>query len=443
MPADIHQDESVTGNGSTFWKLGKYFMNSGSMSRTIVVGAIGNVLEWFDFAIYGFFAAAIGRTFFPNEDPVAQLLAAFGIFAVGFLMRPVGGALIGHIGDKYGRRAALTFSVAAMAIPTFLVGALPGYQVLGMAAPILLTLLRMIQGLSVGGEYTTSIVFMVERAPPGRRGFIGAMAGCGAVGGILLGSATGTLLASTMSAEALETWGWRIPFLLGLLVGFAGFILRRHVQETPKTRKAVRSPLLETMRNHSPLLARLAALSVFNSVGFYLLFVYIVSWLELVDGMAPARALGINTISMAALLPVMVATGWATDRFGRKPVMLGALVLGFVGALPFFWLMHHDDSALVLLGQMGFVIAVGTFVGTQPTIMVEAAPVAVRCTAIALGYNVTLGVVGGLTPLAATWIIERTGNDYSPAFMIMAAAVISFVALVSFKETYKMPLEVA
>ena len=324
---------------------------------------------------------------------------------------------------RYGRRAALTFSVAAMAIPTFLVGALPGYQVLGMAAPILLTLLRMIQGLSVGGEYTTSIVFMVERAPPGRRGFIGAMAGCGAVGGILLGSATGTLLASTMSAEALETWGWRIPFLLGLLVGFAGFILRRHVQETPKTRKAVRSPLLETMRNHSPLLARLAALSVFNSVGFYLLFVYIVSWLELVDGMAPARALGINTIS--------------------KPVMRGALVLGFVGALPFFWLMHHDDSALVLLGQMGFVIAVGTFVGTQPTIMVEAAPVAVRCTAIALGYNVTLGVVGGLTPLAATWIIERTGNDYSPAFMIMAAAVISFVALVSFKETYKMPLEVA
>ena len=168
-------------------------MNSGSMSRTIVVGAIGNVLEWFDFAIYGYFAAAIGRTFFPNEDPVAQLLAAFGIFAVGFLMRPVGGALIGHIGDRYGRRAALTFSVAAMAIPTFLVGALPGYQVLGMAAPILLTLLRMIQGLSVGGEYTTSIVFMVERAPPGRRGFIGAMAGCGAVGGILLGSATGTL----------------------------------------------------------------------------------------------------------------------------------------------------------------------------------------------------------------------------------------------------------
>src|SRR4051812_26819356 len=154
-------------------------------TRTVIAaGAIGNVLEWYDFAIYGYFAAAIGRAFFPSEDPVAQVLAAFGIFAVGFLMRPVGGALIGYIGDRFGRRAALTFSVAAMAIPTFLVGALPGYQVMGMAAPIVLTLLRMIQGLSVGGEYTTSIVFMVERAPPGRRGIIGAMAGCGAVGGI-------------------------------------------------------------------------------------------------------------------------------------------------------------------------------------------------------------------------------------------------------------------
>lgn len=416
-------------------------MKSDSTARTIAVGAIGNVLEWFDFAIYGYFAAAIGRAFFPSQDPVAQVLAAFGIFAVGFLMRPVGGALIGHIGDRYGRRAALTFSVAAMAIPTFLVGALPGYELLGMAAPIVLTLLRMIQGLSVGGEYTTSIVFMVERAPPGRRGFIGAMAGCGAVGGILLGSATGALLASTMSPEALEAWGWRIPFLAGLLVGLAGFLLRRHVQETPKVHKAGGSPLLDTMRNHGPLLARLAALSVFNSVGFYLMFVYIVSWLELVDGMAPARALGINTISMAALLPLMVAMGWATDRFGRKPVMLGAVVLGFVGALPFFWLMHSVDPALVLLGQMGFVLAVGTFVGTQPVIMVEAAPVAVRCTAIALGYNVTLGVVGGLSPLVATWLVERTGNDYSPAYMIMVAAAISFGALLAFKETYRAPLE--
>jgi MHS family proline/betaine transporter-like MFS transporter len=251
-----------------------------STRRTIVAGAIGNVLEWYDFAVYGYFAAAIGRAFFPEEDSVAQILAAFGIFAVGFLMRPVGGAAIGSIGDKFGRRAALTISVAAMAIPTFLVGILPSYEVLGLAAPIILTLLRMVQGLSVGGEYTTSIIFIIEQAPPGRRALVGAMGCCGAVGGILLGSATGALLASVMSEQALETWGWRILFILGLVVGIAGVVLRRHVSETPQSVKKESSPLLETVRNHGPLLARLAALSVFNSVGFYLMFVYIVSWLQ-------------------------------------------------------------------------------------------------------------------------------------------------------------------
>ena len=189
-------------------------MESSDTRRVIAAGAIGNVLEWYDFAVYGYFAAAIGRAFFPKEDAVAQVLSAFGIFAVGYLMRPVGGALVGHIGDKFGRRAALSFSVMAMAIPTFIVGLLPGYATLGIVAPILLTLLRMIQGLSVGGEYTTSVVFMVEHAPTGRRGLIGALGCCGAVGGILLGSATGAILSAIVVPEAMAQWGWRIPFLM-------------------------------------------------------------------------------------------------------------------------------------------------------------------------------------------------------------------------------------
>ena len=418
-------------------------MNSTGTARTIAVGAIGNVLEWYDFAIYGYFAAAIGRAFFPSEDPVAQVLAAFGIFAVGFLMRPVGGALIGHIGDKYGRRAALTFSVAAMAIPTFLVGALPGYEVLGMAAPIVLTLLRMIQGLSVGGEYTTSVVFMVEHAKPGSRGMVGAVGCCGAAIGILTGSATGAVLASLMSQAALESWGWRIPFVLGLVVGLAGFFLRRGIHAEEKARKAVRSPLIEALKNHRPLLLRLAALSVFNSVGFYLMFVYIVSWLQLADGIAPARALSINTISMALLPPVMIATAWLSDRVGRRPVLLLATAVAFVAAWPLFRLMHSTDDAIVLLGQLGFVATVGTFIGCQPALMVEAIPARVRCTAIAVGYNVTAGIIGGLTPLVATWLVERTTNDYSPAFMIMAAAAASFLALWSFQETYRVSLSPA
>ena len=418
-------------------------MGQTSTRRIIAAGAIGNILEWYDFAVYGYFAASIGRAFFPKEDPVAQVLAAFGIFAVGYIMRPVGGAIVGHIGDRLGRRAALTFSVAAMAIPTFLVGVLPGYDTLGLLAPIVLTALRMIQGLSVGGEYTTSVVFMVENAPPDRRGVIGAMACCGAIGGILLGSATGAILAETMSQAALERWGWRIPFLLGLVVGLAGFFLRRHVVEASPLGHAGHSPLVETVRAHAGLLARLAGLAAFNAVGFYLLFVYIVSWLQLADGIAPAHALGINTLNMALLLPMMIGMGWLSDRVGRKPVLLFATVFGLVGALPLFWLMHHDNVGLVMLGQFGFVVAIGAFLGTQPTVMVEATPPDVRCTAIALGYNITLGVIGGLSPLAATWLVQRTHDSLSPAWLLMGAAAISFASALLFRETHKDRLALA
>lgn len=179
-------------------------MSKGLNKKMMAAGAIGNVLEWYDFAVYGYFATSIGRVFFPKEDPIAQLLFAFGVFAIGYLMRPLGGMLIGHIGDRVGRKEALTISVAAMAIPTFIVGILPGYEVIGLAAPILLTLCRMLQGLSVGGEYTTSIVFMVENAPDNRRGIAGALACCGATLGILLGSATGAALADIMSPENLN-----------------------------------------------------------------------------------------------------------------------------------------------------------------------------------------------------------------------------------------------
>jgi MHS family proline/betaine transporter-like MFS transporter len=417
-------------------------MQAGKTRAVIAAGAIGNVLEWYDFAIYGYFATAIGRTFFPKEDPVAQVLSAFGIFAIGFLMRPVGGALVGHIGDKLGRRAALTFSVTAMAIPTFLVGMLPGYQVLGMLAPILLTVLRMVQGLSVGGEYTTSIVFMVEHAPAGRRGLIGALGCCGAIAGILLGSATAALLSDILPDAAMEAWGWRIPFLLGLVVGLAGFFLRRRLAEA-SVPHAARSPFKETVRHHRWLLARLAGLSMFNAVGFYLLFVYIVSWLQLADGIAPAHALAINSLSMVVLLPCMVVMGALSDRFGRRPILLAATALAFLSALPLFWLMHNDQRLYVQLGQLGFVLSVGMFLGTQPTLMVEAVPAAIRCTAIALGYNVTLGVIGGLSPLVATWLVQRTDDQLAPAFMIMAAAAISFFSVLGLRERSDTPLEAA
>jgi MHS family proline/betaine transporter-like MFS transporter len=400
---------------------------------------IGNVLEWYDFAVYGYFATAIGRHFFPHEDAVAQLLSAFGVFAIGYVMRPIGGAVIGHIGDRFGRRTALTFSVAAMAIPTFLIGLLPGYATLGLAAPIALTLLRMVQGLSVGGEYTSSMVFLVEHAPDGRRGMMGALASCGATAGILLGSAVGAGFAASMSDATLDAWGWRIPFLLGLAVGIAGYLLRRHVMETVPAERRKRAPIMETLSDHWRIVLGFAGLSAFNAVSFYVGFVYLVSWLQTADGIAPARALEINSLSMAVLLPVVMATGFLSDRVGRKPLLLLACILGFVGAVPLFLLLNHPSAISAQLGQLGLVAVIGLYGGTQPAIMVEAAPLPVRCTAVALGYNITFGVIGGFTPLAATWLVDRTGDEIAPAFLIMAAAAVTFLTLLRFRETYRSP----
>jgi MHS family proline/betaine transporter-like MFS transporter len=414
-------------------------MQSAQTRKVVAAGMIGNVLEWYDFAIYGYFAVAIGRHFFPHEDPVAQLLSAFGVFAVGYLMRPVGGALIGHIGDRFGRRTALTVSVAAMAIPTFLIGLLPSYATIGVLAPVALTLLRMVQGLSVGGEYTSSMVFLIEHAPEGRRGLMGALAACGACAGILLGSAVGAGFAALMSPETLQDWGWRAPFLVGLLVGIAGYLVRRHVTEAP-VQRSTRAPLVETLHDHWRVVLGFAGLSAFNAVGFYVTFVYLVSWLQMADGIAPAHALEINTISMAVLLFATLVTGWLSDSIGRKPLLLLGTALGFVAALPLFWVMHHPSVALAQLGQLGLVLCIGLFVGTQPTAMVEAAPTRVRCTAVALGYNICLGVIGGLTPLAASWLVERTGDELAPAFLIMAAAAITFLVTLRLPETYRTPL---
>jgi MHS family proline/betaine transporter-like MFS transporter len=412
-------------------------MSQGLNKKLVSAGAIGNILEWFDFAIYGYFATSIGRVFFPKEDAVAQLLFAFGVFAIGYLMRPLGGMLIGNIGDRVGRKEALTISVAAMAIPTFIVGILPGYEAIGLAAPILLTLCRMLQGLSVGGEYTTSIVFMVENAPSNKRGLAAALACCGANLGILLGSATGAALAEIMSPESLDSWGWRIPFLFGLVIGFVGLLLRRNLEVKNEAIGEEKQPLTEIFQSHRPLLARLAGLSVFTAVSFYLIFVYLVSWLQLVDKLGEEISLEINTISLVALIPVTVAAGALSDRIGRKPLLIGTVAATILLAYPLFNGMYHQSQLVVQLCQLGFSLLVGIYLGVAPAFMAETAPAHIRSTALALGYNLTLGIVGGLTPLTATWLVNQTHNSVSPAFMIIAAALISFATLLFMRETYK------
>jgi MHS family proline/betaine transporter-like MFS transporter len=414
-------------------------MDFGQRLRTIAAGMIGHVLEWYDFAIYGYFAAQIGHAFFPHEDRVAQLLSAFGVFAVGFLVRPIGGVLVGHIGDRYGRRAALVFSVTAMAISTFLIGLLPGYERLGVLAPLALTALRMVQGLSVGGECATSMLFLVEHAPPDRRGLMGALAAAAVTAGILLGSAIGAAFAAGLSETALASWGWRLPFLLGLVVGFGGYLLRRHVTEAAPAARRRRAPIVETLRDHWGIVLRFAGLVTFNAVGFFVSFVYLVSWLQNADGIPPSRALEVNTLSLAILIVVVIAAGILSDRVGRKALLALACVLGFVGAIPLFSLMNHPSASLAVLGQLGFVLIIGLYGGVMPVTIVEAAPVSVRCTTIALGYNVSFGIIGGLSPLVAAWLVNRTGDEIAPAFLIMAAAAVTLATIMRFRETYRDP----
>ena len=408
-------------------------------SRLLAAGIAGNLLEWFDFAVYGFFAVTIGKLFFPEADPVAQVIAAFGVFAVGFLMRPVGGILLGHIGDKHGRHTAMVISVAAMAIPTFLVGVLPTYATLGIAAPILLLLLRMIQGLSVGGEYTTSIIYMIEHTEPRRRGFIGSFAVSGAVGGMLLGSGFGALLAAMLSDQALQAWGWRVPFLVGLLIGLAGLYLRREPVAQGALMDQPHNPLKTALTHHRPELLQVMGMSMINAVVFYLAFVYLVSWLETVDGLSPETSLRINTVTLLVLLPVMIFGGWLSDRIGGKRVMMVSAVATLLLSWPFFWLLHQSTLWMVYAGQLGFALAIGPYLGAQPAYMVSVIKPAVRCTAAGLGYNITLGVAGGLSPMVATWLVSRTHDDLSPAFMIMVAGAISIAALLSIKSPPEKP----
>lgn len=417
--------------------------DSAAVRNAILAGIVGNVLEWYDFAVYGYFAASIGRHFFPSEDPAASLIAAFGVFAAGFLMRPLGGLVFGHIGDKLGRNRALILSVLAMAVPTFLIGLLPGHEHLGTLAPVLLVILRMAQGLAVGGEFTTSIVFLVESAASNRRGFVGSWGPFGATAGILLGSAVGSLVSALLPQETIDAWGWRVPFLLGMVVGLAAWLVRRRLPEPPIARTAhdnAKSPILEAFRLEWRAILHLAALNAFLAVGFYLAFVYGVTWFEDVVGVSTAVAFDINTANMVVLLLTIPVAGALSDRLGRKPLLLISTAGGLLLAWPLFLLMHHVQPSAILAGQFGFTLLVGTFAGVNPAAMAEMLPHRVRCSALSVGYNLTMAILGGTTPMVATYFIYRTRDDLSPAFYLMIAAGISFAAVLGLRESSKSPM---
>lgn len=397
-----------------------------SNRRQLTAGIVGNVLEWYDFGVYGFFAAIIAQQFFPTADATTSLIAAFGAFAAGFLMRPVGAAIFGHIGDRWGRVRALQLSVLGMAIPTFLIGLLPTYESIGIAAAVLMVVMRMLQGIAVGGEYTSSIVFLAEAAPPGRRGFFTSWSMLGATGGILLGSAVGALLSNVLSSDELNSWGWRVAFLAGILVSISGYFIRRGLVEQPVVQEA-KSPLKEAFGSHGRDILRVIGLNVVSAVTFYLIFVYAVTWL--VDNVhaSRSRALDINTAAMLLLLVLTPLFALASDHWGRRPMLLLGMGATAVLAYPLLWLMHHNDPMMILTGQMGFAVLVASFASIIPATMVEMFPRQVRVTAVSISYNITFAVLGGTSPMVAVWLIGQTHDDLAFAWYIAGAALISFL----------------
>jgi MHS family proline/betaine transporter-like MFS transporter len=402
--------------------------------RVVWAGIVGNVMEWYDFAIYGFFARTIGNLYFPSDDPSSSLLAAYGVFAVGFLMRPLGAILFGHIGDRVGRGPALLWSVVAMAVPTLIMGLLPTYAQIGVWASVLMLLCRMMQGLAVGGEYTSSAVFLAETAEPGKRGAASAWAVFGATGGILLGSAVGALVLNALPLEQVVAWGWRIPFIFGVLVGVTGFILRRRMPfDKPAAKEG--SPLLQALREHPVAMLQAVAVSLVNAVAFYLIFVYLVTWLKLAADLGARTALQINSLNMIILIGVVLFMSRLSDRIGRRPILLAASIGILLLAWPLFELMRTGEVLYVFLGQLGFTLLIGSFGSVNPIVLCEIFPREVRCSAVSAAYNLSVGLAGGTAPAVATWLIETTGNPITPAFYIMVCAAISAVAAFSMRES--------
>ncbi|WP_298865185.1 MFS transporter [uncultured Gimesia sp.] len=411
----------------------------GKNIRVLAAGFVGNILEWYDFAVYGFFAPTIGKLFFPSDNPTTSLIAAFGAFAAGFLMRPVGAVLFGHIGDRMGRKKALTLSVMLMAIPTLLVGLLPTHAEIGIAAAVLMVLLRMVQGISVGGEYTSSFVFLVEHAPPERRAFFGSWSMMGATCGILLGSAVGALINTFTTDEQLLAWGWRLPFISGILVAFVGYFIRHGIPEQPISKEATdpeaMSPLKDAFTNHRKEMLQSAGLNMMNAVTFYTVFIYLPTWLVDEVGETTAEALDINTISMAALTVFVPIAAILADKFGRKPFLL----IGSAGVAllspTLLGLMHHHNFAMILTGQISFSLLVACFAGAIPATITELFRRGVRVSAASVSYNLPFAIFGGTAPMVAAWLLKETGDPLSIAWYLSGIATISFFITLTIKET--------
>jgi len=407
-----------------------------ALFRTVVTSMVGNLFEFYDFILFAYFAPILGKLFFPSANASTELIKAFGVFAVGFFVRPLGGVVFGHIGDKIGRKQALVLAIMLMAVPTAIIGIMPTYEQIGISASILLVLMRMLQGFSMGGNYGGSITFTTEHSNPNRRGLIGSFAITSCLVGILLGSAMATLFSYILSEHQLNTWGWRIPFLLGIFICIVGYYLRRNIPESPeyqeiqKTGHVSQHPVMQVLTGYGVVLFVVVLVTMLHDLSFYTLFTYMPTFMTKQLNLLEDTAFTINTINLFLVCVFTVLGAWLSDKFGRKLVMGGAALIFIFGTIPLFSLITSTSSIMtVFWAQLVFAIAAGGYFGPTAAMMVEAFPTSIRFSAIAITTNISGPLFGGTAPVVVTYMIDKFGSNMVPAFYLTGAAVISLIAL--------------
>jgi MHS family proline/betaine transporter-like MFS transporter len=414
--------------------------------RRIVIGAgIGTAIEYYDFTIYAFLATTIAQVFFPKSVPTAGLLSTFAIFAASFFLRPFGGIVIGHFADRLGRRKALTLSVAGMVAASVLIGFIPSYEALGVAAPVLLVLLRCIQAFSAGGELGTAASYVAEQSPIERRGYLTGFVNLGTVSGTLLASFTVALTRAFVAETDFATWGWRIPFLVSLPLGLIALFVRLRMEESvafeeiSKEKEIKRAPALGVLKARPAAVLVVIALALTSNASYWTVFTYLSTLLQtqhVVDAKTAAWSTTATLVLAAVSMPF-----WSrlSDCFGRKKIMILLNALFVVSAYPLFTLATHSAvvgiAVQLVLGQI-----TACYLANLLATLAETLPASMRVSGFALGYNIASILAGGSAGYIATWLVASTGNPASPAFFVMSATGIAFVASVLMRETANRPL---
>jgi MFS family permease len=417
--------------------------------RALFGSAVGSMIEWYDYFLYGTMSAIVfGKLFFPSGDALTSQLLALASFALAFLIRPIGGIVFAHVGDLIGRKKTLVVTLSLMGVSTMLIGLMPTYAAIGVWAPILLTVLRLVQGLALGGEWGGGLLLAVEYSPPGRRGVYGAVPQTGALLGLALGNIVTSLLSSAMAEADFLAWGWRIPFVISIVLVFIGLWIRSRLDETPSfkavtARKAPRRmPLVETFTHHWRAVAVVIGAKVIETSTFFLFATFSVSYLV---GLGYARVDALNMVLVAALIavPVMLFFGGLSDRVGRKVVFLGGTVAIMLYAPLFFWLLGLG-SALIAGAAIviGFGVIWSTYGSVLGTFFAESFPPEVRYTGVSLGYQVGAALVGGPMPLIATALLARYGGSTTPiVIFLIACGAVSLLAVSLTKDRSGQPLD--